>query len=51
VYAFEKRYGQKIACPEEIAFKKGFISAEQLESLGNKLKNSLYGQYLLNLLD
>lgn len=51
VYAFEKRYGQKIACPEEIAFKKGFISAEQLESLSNKLKNSLYGQYLLNLLD
>ena len=50
VYNVEKRHGKKIACPEEIAFNKGFISAERLESLGNKLKKSEYGNYLLNLL-
>ena len=51
VYSIEKRIGQKIACPEEIAFKKGFISAEELESLGEKLKKSDYGKYLLDLLN
>ena len=51
VYSIEKRHGQKIACPEEIAFNKGFISAEKLESLGEKLKKSDYGQYILNLLN
>ena len=51
VYAIEKRNGQKIGCPEEIAFNKGFISAEELESLGEKLKKSNYGKYLLSLLD
>lgn len=51
VYSNEKRNRKKIACPEEIAFKKGFISAEELESLGEKLKKSDYGKYLLNLLN
>ena len=51
VYSIEKRIGKKIACPEEIAFKKGFISAEELESLGEKLKKSDYGKYLLDLLN
>jgi glucose-1-phosphate thymidylyltransferase len=51
VYSIEKRNGQKIACPEEIAFNKGFISAEELESLGEKLKKSDYGKYLLDLLN
>jgi glucose-1-phosphate thymidylyltransferase len=51
VYAIEKRNGQKIACPEEIAFNKGFISAEELESLGEKLKKSDYGKYILSLLN
>jgi len=51
VYSIEKRIGQKIACPEEIAFKKGFISAEELESLGEKLKKSDYGKYLIDLLN
>jgi glucose-1-phosphate thymidylyltransferase len=51
VYAIERRQGQKIACPEEIAFNKGFISAEQLQSLGETLKKSDYGRYLLNLLN
>jgi len=51
VYSIEKRNRKKIACPEEIAFKKGFISAEELESLGEKLKKSDYGKYLLDLLN
>ena len=51
VYAIEKRNGQKIACLEEIAFNKGFISAEELESLAEKLKKSDYGKYLLSLLN
>jgi glucose-1-phosphate thymidylyltransferase len=51
VYSIEKRHGRKIACPEEIAFNKGFISAEKLESLGKKLKKSDYGKYLLDLLN
>ena len=50
VYTIEKRQGNKIACPEEIAFNKGYISAEKLEALGNGLKKSEYGKYLLNLL-
>ena len=50
VRTIEERQGQKIACLEEIAFTKGFISAEQLEALANGFNNS-YGQYLLGLLD
>jgi len=42
----EKRQGFKIACPEEIAFEKGFIDAGQLERLANTLGKSEYGQYL-----
>jgi glucose-1-phosphate thymidylyltransferase len=51
VYSIEKRNRKKIACPEEIAFNKGFISAEEFESLGEKLKKSDYGKYLLDLLN
>jgi glucose-1-phosphate thymidylyltransferase len=51
VYTIEKRQGYKIACPEEVAFNKGFITTEKLEELGQKLKKSQYGQYLLNLID
>ena len=51
VYSIEKRNRKKIACPEEIAFKKGFISDEELECLGEKLKKSDYGKYLLDLLN
>ena len=51
VYSIEKRNRKKIACPEEIAFKKGFISAGELEHLGEKLKKSDYGKYLLDLLN
>ncbi|MGH8678867.1 MAG: glucose-1-phosphate thymidylyltransferase RfbA [Burkholderiales bacterium] len=47
IETIEKRQGLKIACPEEIAFRKGYITAAQLKSLAAPLKNSGYGQYLL----
>jgi len=46
VRVLEKRQGFKIACPEEIAFTKGFIDADQLEGLTAALGKSAYGQYL-----
>ncbi len=46
VRVLEKRQGFKIACPEEIAFQKGFIDATRLEELAAKLGKSAYGQYL-----
>ena len=51
VYTIEQRQGLKIACIEEIAFKRGFIDREQLLSLANDLKNSYYGQYLFKILE
>jgi glucose-1-phosphate thymidylyltransferase len=50
VRAIEKRTGQKVAAPEEIAWRMGFISAEQLRALAKPLRNSGYGTYLENLL-
>lgn len=50
IATLEKRQGQKIACPEEIAFRNGWISAEQLERLAAPLSQNSYGQYLLRLL-
>ena len=47
----EERQGLKIACPEEIAYKMGFISADQLRSLGEAQIKSGYGQYLLRVLE
>ena len=46
VRTLEKRQGFKIACPEEIAFVKGFIDAAQLERLADGLGKSAYGRYL-----
>jgi glucose-1-phosphate thymidylyltransferase len=47
----EQRQGLKVACPEEIAFRLGYIDAEQLRALAVPLRNSGYGDYLLRLLD
>ena len=46
----EERQGLKVACPEEIAYKMGYISAEQLEKLALPLIKSGYGQYLMEVL-
>jgi glucose-1-phosphate thymidylyltransferase len=50
VHTIERRQGLNIACPEEIAFRQGFINAEQLEVLAAPIAKSGYGQYLLALL-
>ena len=51
VQIFEKRQGLKVACPEEIAWRQGWISAAELAALARPLEKSGYGQYLLGLLD
>jgi glucose-1-phosphate thymidylyltransferase len=50
IETIERRQGLKIACPEELAFRMGYIDAAQLERLGNALARNGYGQYLLRLL-
>jgi glucose-1-phosphate thymidylyltransferase len=50
IETIERRQGLKIACPEEIAFRLGYIDAAQLERLGHALGRNGYGQYLLGLL-
>ena len=47
INVIEKRQGLKIACLEEISYKKGYISKEQLIEIGNSLAKNSYGQYLL----
>lgn len=49
IETIESRQGMKIACPEEIAFRLKYISEEQLLNLAQPLKNSGYGQYLINI--
>jgi glucose-1-phosphate thymidylyltransferase len=51
IHVLEERQGMKVACIEEIAWRMGFIDAEQLASLGRELHKSTYGQYLLRLHD
>ncbi len=50
IATIEKRQGLKVACPEEIAFRQGWITPEQLEALAQPLARNGYGQYLLGLL-
>ncbi len=49
IATIEFRQGLKIACIEEIAFSKGYISKKQLEESGNSMKNNNYGKYLLDI--
>jgi glucose-1-phosphate thymidylyltransferase len=49
IQAIEKRQGLMVACPEEISYRAGYISAEQLEKTGRAMKNA-YGEYLMQLL-
>ena len=51
VRVIESRQGLKIGCIEEVAFKMGFIDADQLRKVADPLKKSGYGIYLLKLLD
>jgi glucose-1-phosphate thymidylyltransferase len=50
IQTIEQRQGLKVACPEEIAYRKGFIDAEQVQKLAEPLAKNAYGQYLLNLI-
>lgn len=50
VQTIEKRQGLKISCPEEIAYRMGYISATQLELLAQPLLKNSYGRYLLNII-
>jgi glucose-1-phosphate thymidylyltransferase len=50
IQAIEKRQGLMVACPEEIAFRSGYISAAEVEKIGSSMRNSSYGAYLLQLL-
>jgi len=50
IQTLEKRQGLMVACPEEIAFRAGYITAKQLEALAQPMQNNSYGTYLLQLL-
>ncbi|HTS38533.1 MAG TPA: glucose-1-phosphate thymidylyltransferase RfbA [Candidatus Solibacter sp.] len=50
IQAIEKRQGLMVACPEEIAYRSGYITASQVEQVASSMKNSGYGAYLLQLL-
>ena len=51
IETIEKRQGLKIACPEEIAYRQGYIDAEQVARLAEPMKNNAYGKYLLDMLN
>ena len=50
IATLEKRQGLKVNCPEEVAYRSGFINADQLKALAEPLRKSGYGEYLLRLL-
>jgi glucose-1-phosphate thymidylyltransferase len=51
IEAIETRQGLKVACPEEIAFRQGFIDRDQLRALAAPLRNTNYGKYLLRVVE
>lgn len=51
IATLEKRQGLKVACPEEIAWRQGWIDADQVRRLAQPLAKNGYGQYLLRLLN
>ncbi len=51
IQTIEKRQGLKVSCPEEIAYRLGYIDAAQLRGLAEKVRKNSYGQYLLRLLE
>jgi glucose-1-phosphate thymidylyltransferase len=50
IQTIERRQGLMVACPEEIAYRNGYITPGQLEAIGNSMKSNAYGAYLLQLL-
>jgi glucose-1-phosphate thymidylyltransferase len=50
IQVIESRQGLKVGCPEEVAYRMGFITAEQLQQVAEPLRKSGYGEYLLRLL-
>lgn len=51
IETIERRQGLKIACPEEVAYRAGYIDAERVRDMAEPLKNNGYGRYLLSMLD
>ena len=51
IHTIEQRQGLKVACPEEIAYRLGYISEDALRDLAARMGKSSYGQYLLRLLE
>ena len=51
IATIEKRQGLKVNCPEEVAFRNGWITEDQLREIAQPLRKSGYGEYLLNLID
>jgi glucose-1-phosphate thymidylyltransferase len=49
IQAVQERQGLKIACPEEIAFRRGWIGREELRRMAHEMRNNPYGQYLAEL--
>jgi glucose-1-phosphate thymidylyltransferase len=50
IETIERRQGLKVSCPEEIAWRQGWIDAAQVERLAQPMKKNAYGQYLLDVL-
>jgi glucose-1-phosphate thymidylyltransferase len=51
IQAIEQRQGLKVACPEEVAYKMGFITAEDVLRIAGTMRSSDYGQYLERLIE